>query len=84
MGKAMAIYRIYPEENYDLSILIKDLEKIEKIKSIQREPIAFGLEVIKIGVLFDDKKDNPEDTEKQIRKTEGVKEVENLEVTLIS
>ncbi len=84
MGKAMAVYRIYPEEGYDLTKLINDLEKIEKVKSIQREPIAFGLEVIKIGVLFDDKKDNPEETEKQIRETPGVKEVESLDITLIS
>ncbi len=80
----MAVYRVYPEEGYDLQKLMDELEKIEKVKSIKREPIAFGLEVLKVGVLLDDKQDNPEEVEQEIRKTSGVKEVENLEVTLIS
>jgi len=84
VGKVMAVYRVYPEEGYDLQKLMDELEKIEKVKSIKREPIAFGLEVLKVGVLLDDKQDNPEEVEQEIRKTSGVKEVENLEVTLIS
>ncbi len=84
MGKVMIVYRIYPEEGYDLAKLIDDLDKIEKVKSIKREPIAFGLEVIKIGVLLDEKIDKPAEVEEQIRKTPGVKNMEDIDVTLIS
>ncbi len=84
MGMAMIVYRIYPEEGYDLTKLVEDISKIEKIKSVNREPIAFGLEVLKVGALIDDKKDNPDDVENTIRKTAGVKEIETLDLTLIS
>lgn len=84
MGKAMVVYRIYPEENTDLAKLVDELAKVDKVKSIKREPIAFGLEVVKVGALVDDKKDKPEDVEVNIRKVPGVKEVECIDVTLIS
>jgi len=75
MGKVMIVYRIYPEEGYDLAKLIDDLDKIEKVKSIKREPIAFGLEVVKIGVLLDDKADKPSEVEEQIALIQGVQHV---------
>lgn len=84
MGMAMAVYRVYPEENADIDELMGRISKVEKVKSIQKEPIAFGLVVVKIGVLFDDKKDDPEGTEQEIRKLEGIRDIENLDVTLIS
>lgn len=80
----MIVYRIYPKEGYDLAKLVDDLDKIDKVKSIRREPIAFGLEVIKIGVLLDDKTDKPAEVEEQIRKTPGIKNMEDIDVTLIS
>ena len=84
MGMAMAIYKIYPEEGYDISKLMEGLQKHPKIKSLKKEPVAFGLEVVKIGVLMDDKKDSPEEIEQEIRKTEGIKEMECEDVTLIT
>lgn len=84
MGKAMMVYRIYPEEGYDLAKLIDDISKVDKIKAVQREPIAFGLEVLKVGALIDDKLDRPDDVEEALRKVPGVKEIESLDVTLIS
>lgn len=84
MGKAMMVYRVYPEENYDLAKLIADLSKVDKVRGVQREPIAFGLEVLKVGALIDDKLDKPDDVEEAIRKVPGVKELESLDVTLIS
>jgi translation elongation factor EF-1beta len=84
MGKAMVVYRVYPEEGVDLAKLVDDLSKVDKVKSIKREPIAFGLEVVKVGALVDDKKDKPEEVEDNIRKVPGVREVESIDVTLIS
>ena len=84
MGMAMAVYKIYPEDGKNLDELIEALNKHEKIKSIKKEPIAFGLEVLKIGVLMDDKKDNPEEIEQEIKKIPGIKIMECEDVTLIS
>ena len=84
MGKAMAVYKIYPEEGKNIDELMEELKKNDRIKDIKKEPIAFGLEVIKIGVLMDDKKDKPEEIEQEIRKTQGIKEMESEGITLIS
>ncbi|MEM3412015.1 MAG: hypothetical protein QW735_01660 [archaeon] len=84
MGKALAIYRIYPEENQDLKQMIDELAKIPEVKGVQREPIAFGLEVIKVGVVVDDKTGNPQEVEDKLRTIKGVKELDCLEVSLIS
>lgn len=80
----MIVYRIYPEEGYDLAKLVDDLDKIDKVKSIKREPIAFGLEVIKIGVLLEENVDKPSEVEEQIKNTPGVKNMEDIDATLIS
>jgi translation elongation factor EF-1beta len=84
MGKAMVVYRIYPDEGYDLAKLVDDLGKVDKVKSVRREPVAFGLEVVKVGAIVDDKKDNPQEVEDNIRKVPGVHNVEDVDVTLIS
>ncbi|MFH0986615.1 MAG: hypothetical protein V1911_01050 [Candidatus Micrarchaeota archaeon] len=84
MGMAMIVYQVYPEEGYDLQKLVDTISKIDKIKSVQREPIAFGLEILKVGALVDDKKDNPQAVEDAIKSAEGVREVESVDVTLIS
>ncbi len=84
MGKALAVYRVYPEEGADVDQVIEELKKIEKVKAIEKEPIAFGLVAIKVGLLLDDKQDDPEEWEKKVRQAKGVGEVESLEVSLIS
>jgi translation elongation factor EF-1beta len=84
MGKVMALYRIYPEEGFEIDKLIEELKKIERVKAIQKEPVAFGLVVLKIGAVFDDKADNPTEFETYLESMEGIKQIETLDVTLIS
>ena len=84
VGMVMIVYMVYPEENYDLVKLVDDISKLDKIKSVRREPIAFGLEVLKIGALIDDKLDKPDLVEESIKNTPGVREIETLDLTLIS
>ena len=79
----MVVYKIYPEENVDLDKLAAEIGKIEHVRGVQREPVAFGLEVLKVGATMDDKKDNPEELEKKIREVSGVREVETADVGLI-
>lgn len=84
MGKALAIYRIYPQEGYDIAKLVADLGKLPDVRGVQREPVAFGLEVVKIGFLIDDKTGDVNALEKQMSSVKGVGEVEPIEVTLVS
>lgn len=84
MGKVMALYRIYPEENYNLDSIVAELKKIERVKAIQKEPVAFGLVVLKVGVLYDDKTDKPSDFETYMENIPGIRQVESIDVTLIS
>ena len=84
MGKVMALYRIYPEENYDLDEIVKELKKIERVRAIQKEPVAYGLVVLKVGVLYDDKTDTPSEFETYMENIPGIKQVESIDVTLIS
>jgi translation elongation factor EF-1beta len=84
MGKVMALYRIYPEENYDLDEIVKELKKIERVRAIQKEPVAYGLVVLKVGVLYDDKTDKPSEFETYMENIPGIKQVESIDVTLIS
>jgi translation elongation factor EF-1beta len=84
MGKVKIVYRIYPEENYDIEKLAAELSKMDKIKAVEREPIGFGVEVIKVAAVLEDKVDNPQAYEEGLRKVPGVKNVEDVDVTLIS
>jgi translation elongation factor EF-1beta len=84
MGKVMALYRIYPEENYDLDEIVKELKKIERVRAIQKEPVAYGLVVLKVGVLYDDKTDKPSEFETYMENIPGIKQIESIDVTLIS
>ncbi len=84
MGKVKITYRVFPEDNYDVKKLAVDLSKIDKVKAVEREPIGFGVEAIKIAAILDDKTDSPATFDEKLRKTKGVKNVEDLDVTLIS
>lgn len=84
MGKVMALYRVYPEEGYELDEIIAEFKKFDRIKAIQKEPVAYGLVVLKIGVIYDDKADSPSEFEKTMENIPGVRQIENIDVTLIS
>jgi translation elongation factor aEF-1 beta len=88
MGKALVIFKIFtdPEE---LDNVAKELENvtIEQIKfqDLKREPIGFGIEVIRVGYIVPDKTDGlmPQ-LEEAISKIKGITQVEMDGVTLIS
>ncbi|MBS3060030.1 MAG: hypothetical protein J4432_00795 [DPANN group archaeon] len=80
----MALYRVYPEEPGQEIQIAEELKNIDKVKAIEFEDLAFGLRAIKVGAVFDDKNDNPEETEERIRNIPHVKNLESLGVSLIS
>jgi translation elongation factor aEF-1 beta len=86
MGDVLVIVRIYPED-------IDAIEKVEsglktfrggELKDMRREPIAFGMSLIKAGIVVPDKTEGVMDKlETELKKLPGVNEVEVEGATLI-
>ena len=88
MGKALVIFKVFPEpekmdsvENSLKNIQITDI----KFQDMKREPIGFGIEVIRVGYIVPDKTDGimPK-LEEAVSKIDGINNVEMDGVTLIS
>jgi elongation factor 1-beta len=88
MGNILSVYKVYPEEIDDIDKikegLLKGFGDPFKIAKIEIEPIAFGLKVIKLGVIFPDKIDGLlERLEDSIKAIDGVRDIEIEVSTLI-
>lgn len=88
MGDILSVYKVYPEEIDDVENIQKEFEKgfgePFKIAKNETEPIAFGLKVIRLGVIFPDKVDGLLDKlETKIKNTKGVRDIEIEVSTLI-
>jgi translation elongation factor aEF-1 beta len=88
MGDALVVFKIFPEDMELIDSIQEALKNIniEKIsfRGIEKEPIGFGIEVLKVGYIVPDKTDNlmPR-LEEEISKINGVSQVEMAGVTLI-
>jgi len=80
----MIVYKIYPDEGVDLSELENKIKQLEKVTEVKREPIAFGLELLKVALVIDDKKEKPEVYEEELKKIPGIKNMETESINLIS
>ncbi len=87
----MSVYKIYPEDPEDIERIVESLKKEfpEPFKvqtnDIRIEPIAFGLSLIRVGVVFPDKIDGLLDKlEEILKEIPGVRELEVEVSTLIS
>jgi len=86
MGDAIVIVKIYPEDIDSVSIVEQELKKLSvgTIRQIKREPVAFGMELIKAAIIIPDKTDGIMDKlEAAIKALKGVNEVEVEGITLI-
>ena len=57
MGDALVIFRLYPEDIEDVEKIeagLKEL-KVGQVREVRREPIAFGLELVKVAIVIPDK-----------------------------
>ncbi len=87
MGDILSVYKVYPEEIEDIDKIKVSLEKgfcaPFKVAKIEIEPIAFGLKVIKLVVVFPDKIDGLLDKlEDAIKAIDGVRDIE-IEVSTL-
>jgi translation elongation factor EF-1beta len=82
MGSVATVFKVYPEPGSE-DAAKKEIEAILKPKGIQVEEIAFGIKVIKVLFVHDDKEGSTE-LEEKLRKVKGINEVEVEDETLIS
>jgi len=89
MGKAMVIFKVSPNpeniEEVEAAIRAIQVENV-KFQDLKREPIGFGIEIIKVGYIVPDKTDGIIPAiEEALNKIEGLsQEVEMEGATLIS
>ncbi|MFH1256165.1 MAG: hypothetical protein V1494_02630 [Candidatus Diapherotrites archaeon] len=86
MGKTLVVFKIYPEEVEAVGKVekaVKELKGVE-LRDMKREPIAFGLELIKAAFTLPEKEENAlEELEKKLRAINGVNQIEVEMMTLV-
>ena len=88
VGDILSVYKIYPEEIEDIDKIKAKLEEglgePFKIAEIKEEPIAFGLRLLRVAIIFPDKVDGLLDkVEELLKNIPGVNELEIEASTLI-
>lgn len=86
MGNVLVIFKIYPEGPEEVEMVIEGLKTITvgDLKDVQRQPIGFGLDLVRAGFVIPDKTDGlMEKLENEIRTIKGLKEVEVEGSTLL-
>ena len=86
MGKTMVIYRIKVSDMgkiNDAVCAVKDVKNGE-VKDVKRVPLGFGIEVIKAGILIEEKKEGALETlTKELNDLPLVEEAEVEGMTLL-
>lgn len=88
MGDVLTVYNIYPEEIEDSDRIVEALKsKVPeefKLNSVELEPVAFGLKIVKASFIFPDKIGGLlEKLEEFLKSVPGVNEIEPASTTLI-
>jgi translation elongation factor aEF-1 beta len=88
MGDILTVYKIYPEEIDDVDkvqIAIKaNIPEEFKLNSMELEPVAFGLKLVKASFIFPDKISGLSDKlESFLKGIDGVSEIEVAMQTLL-
>jgi len=82
MPKVAVLFKVYPKDN----LAEKTAESIKKAMNppgMQIDDVAFGIKVIKVMFKFDDSETNSSKIEDELRKVDGVGEIEVMEEGLL-
>ena len=82
MGMVLVKYEVLPESIDSMEKLEENLKKLNP-KSIEKRPIAFGLNAFEVSFVLEDKGGEIENIEKRLEELEGAGSVKSLGVTLI-
>lgn len=80
----MVVFKVMPADgNTDISELESRIRSKISAKKIEREPIAFGLVALKVTTTMMDAEGVVDKMEQHLRDTEGVGEVEVIEISRV-
>ncbi|MBS3051458.1 MAG: elongation factor 1-beta [Candidatus Aenigmarchaeota archaeon] len=83
MGQVALTLNVMPEStDVDIRGLKEKIKAVADVKQIVEKPVAFGLIMLEVLLVFDDKK-GASDFEEKIRGIDGVGTVESGDITLI-
>lgn len=85
MGQTMVVLKVFPNAPGDENEVEKALWKLKigEVKDVKKEPLAFGMYVIKVGVLLPEKQEPMNELEAEIKAIPKVKDVEVEAMTLL-
>lgn len=81
MASVAVLFKVYPKEQM-LEVAVENIKKLSPT-GMQTDDIGFGIKIIKVMFKFDDTKESSTKFEDELRKTEGVGEIEVMEEGLI-
>ena len=83
MGLVAVTFKIMPESpETDVGKIKSELQSTPGVKEIKEIPIAFGIKLIEVLLVFEDK-EGIGNIEQKLRSIEGVASVESGDVTLL-
>ena len=83
MGAVAATFKIMPESpDTDLKLIEKEIRARVNAKEIKEVPIAFGIKLIEVLLVFEDK-EGIGSVEEKLRTIPGVASVESGDATLL-
>jgi translation elongation factor EF-1beta len=82
MSKVAVLFKVYPKDNMPDKVLTNIKEKMNPA-GMQMEDVAFGIKVIKVLFKFDDTETSSSKIEDQLKKVDGVSEIEVVEEGLL-
>ncbi len=85
-SKILVVFKVFPAGPDEVSAVKEGVKAVKagEFKDMKAEPLAFGLEIIKVAYLIPDKTDGAmEALEQAVRNVKGVNQVEVDAVTLL-
>jgi len=86
MGEVMVIFKVLPEEPGKEDSIVEALKQVKsgRVVEVRKEPLAFGMFVVKAGIVIPDKEDGRmQALEDEIKAIPGVNQAEVEGTTLL-
>lgn len=82
MSKVAVLFKVYPQEGM-LDKAVANIKEKLKPAAMQTDDIGFGIKVIKVMFKFDDTETSSSKIEEELKKVEGISEIEVEEEGLL-